>query len=256
LLLRGLTREQRHWHQFPDMLAQTLGIRVACLDLPGFGSEHRRRSPASIGAITDDLRGRFAALRGDGRWSVLGISLGGMVALDWCARNAADFERCVVINSSSRLSPARDRFRRAVLPSVLSSLVGDAVAHERAVLRISSNGTDELDNERIVALHAGWRVERPYALRSAVAQMVAATRFRLPTPVPVPVLVLSSTADRLVSHACSQRIARALGAPLHLHDGAGHELTLDAPDWTCQKIAEWVRDARGCPTPPTAQSAT
>ena len=57
LLLRGLAREQRHWGRFPALLSAKLpGDRVFCLDLPGTGTEHRRKSPASIAAIPVGLR--------------------------------------------------------------------------------------------------------------------------------------------------------------------------------------------------------
>ena len=105
LLLRGLSREKRHWRSFPEQLAAaSAGERVLCLDLPGFGTEHARLSPWSMARITDDVRARFLVERGGDRWSVLGISLGGMVALDWCARHGGDFERCVTVNTSARPS--------------------------------------------------------------------------------------------------------------------------------------------------------
>lgn len=46
VLLRGLVREQRHWEQFPALLATQLpGDRVLCLDLAGNGVHWRQPSP-------------------------------------------------------------------------------------------------------------------------------------------------------------------------------------------------------------------
>src|SRR5687768_6347135 len=56
LLLRGLSREQRHWCSFPEDLERATGARTLCLDLPGFGTEHARISPRTIALITDDVR--------------------------------------------------------------------------------------------------------------------------------------------------------------------------------------------------------
>jgi pimeloyl-ACP methyl ester carboxylesterase len=248
LLLRGLSRESRHWGSFPERLAATLGAHVSALDLPGFGSEHQRRSPASVQGITCDVRARLQDQRGDGPWSVLGISLGGMVALDWCARFPHDFVRCVAINTSARLCPAHARFSPAAMAPLGWALLGDARARERAVLRVSSNSPDSL-LDRLAAEQAVWLRERPPSARSLLHQLIAASRFDLPGFLPVPLLLLSSTADRLVSHRCSRAIARALDAPLALHSQAGHDLTLDAPEWVCEQISLWL--ANGA-VPPAA----
>jgi pimeloyl-ACP methyl ester carboxylesterase len=239
LLLRGLAREQRHWGPFPGVLGAALGAPIACLDLPGFGSEHERASPASVGRITDDLRGRFAQTRGDTRWSVLGISLGGMVALDWCARFPGDFERCVVVNASTRLSRRGQRLRARTLVELAPAVFGQPLDRARAVLRISSNASPT-DREALARLHARWLAERPLAVSNVLRQVLAASRFELPPHVETPCLVMSSTGDRMVSWRCSETIARALGAPLALHRSAGHDLTLDAPDWVTAQVSRWT----------------
>ena len=89
LLLRGMTRELRHWGPFPRIFEERApGARVLCLDLPGAGTERARPSPWSVGGIAEDVRRRWraAAAAGEGQWAVLGISLGGMVTLEWCRR--------------------------------------------------------------------------------------------------------------------------------------------------------------------------
>src|SRR4029450_12531869 len=104
-------RQKRRCGSLPEQLSAACGgERVLCLDLPGFGTEHARRSPWSIAGIADDVRERFLVERGGDGWSVLGISLGGMVALDWCARHRGDFARCVTVNTSARPSGALERF--------------------------------------------------------------------------------------------------------------------------------------------------
>src|SRR5438552_440235 len=93
LLLRGLAREQRHWGRFRPELSARLppGAEIHCLDLPGTGTEHLRGSPANIAAIAEDVRERWLGLRGEGPWGLLAVSLGGMVAMEWCAAHPADF---------------------------------------------------------------------------------------------------------------------------------------------------------------------
>jgi pimeloyl-ACP methyl ester carboxylesterase len=162
-----------------------------------------------------------------------------MVALDWCARYRDDFSGCVIVNSSARPSRPFERFRLAGVRTIVPTLRGDALAHERAVLRMTSNGAHaELDV--VAEEQAPWRLERPPERSSLARQLLAGIRFQVPSRVATPLLVLASTADALVSHRCSHRIAAHLGAPLRLHHAAGHDLSLDAPDWICGEIARWM----------------
>lgn len=82
-------------------------------------------------------------------------------------------------------------------------------------------------------------MERRPHRRSFVRQIAAALRSRLPRKIKAPLLVLGSRADRLVSWKCSERIARALGAELELHDEGGHDLVLDAGPWICARLRAW-----------------
>ena len=236
LLIRGLSREQRHWGDFPSILAEAVSEEVRCIDPPGFGTESGRRSPSRLPEITDDLRARFRADAGHGPWSILGISLGGMVALDWCARYPDDFGRCVVVNTSTRLSPVWQRFRPGTVPSILGSRFrGDAVAAERASLAVTVNRSDH-DLDALATQFAQWTDECRPSQASLSGQVLAATRFRAPERVDVPVLVLASEGDRLVSPSCSRVLATHLGAPIVVHPDGGHDLALDDPHWICAQL--------------------
>ena len=57
VLLRGLTRESRHWGEFPARLqSRFANSNVVALDLPGNGRLNAQRSPASIEAMADVYR--------------------------------------------------------------------------------------------------------------------------------------------------------------------------------------------------------
>ena len=108
LFLKGLARSQAHWDRQPDVFMDHVpGARVHFLDLPGIGQAANRRAPWKMAEIADDLRERFLELReGDdvdasAPWAILGISLGGMIAMEWISRHPTDFERAVIITSSA-----------------------------------------------------------------------------------------------------------------------------------------------------------
>ncbi|MBJ8347094.1 alpha/beta fold hydrolase [Antrihabitans sp. YC2-6] len=245
LLLRGLTREQRHWEQFPATLAERLDAKVTCIDSPGFGTESARLCPRTIAAVTDDIRARFD--NHCEHWSLLGISFGGMVALDWMARYPNDFQRGVVINSSSGASPFWHRVRPAGVPSLLLQRFRSDYAQERAVVEISSN-SPHVDKTAIARRWADYLADRRPSHNSVVNQAIASSRFTLPDHVATPLLILSSRADRLVSFRASQTIAARLQAPIRLHDNAGHDLPLDDADWICDRISEWFSTSESEPS--------
>lgn len=243
LLLRGLGREQRHWHDFPDRLARRLhASSVATLDLAGAGTEHGRRSYSSIARLAEDVAARSLRKAAAGeRLGLVGLSLGGMVALELAGSGRPEVAACVVINSSSRASTTFARMR----PRAAGTIVGmlgrrDALAREERVLALTSRLPGGVLGERARSA-AHFALQRPMSRKSFACQLMAAARF---TPPPVeqmgtPLLFLSSRGDELVDPRCSADLARRYAAPHVQHPWAGHDLPLDDPDWVSCQIADW-----------------
>lgn len=242
LLLRGLSREQRHWGAFREQFAKVVGGAVFCLDLPGTGTECRRPTPSTVQAITDDLRARFVGLKGahPGPWALLGMSLGGMVAMDWVARHEGDFERVVLANTSAaNMSVPWKRMNYQVLPRVGRALfMKDALARERLVLSITTKLAT--DRETTAAAWAQIGASAPVARATVLRQLLAASRFRAPARLKVPALILSGGRDPLMDPACPRKLAAHFGVPLEVHAEAGHELALDAPEWFAERVRAWI----------------
>src|SRR5688572_26705227 len=151
LLLRGLGREQRHWHDFPERFARSIGAsEVLTLDLAGSGTEHGRRSFATIARLAQDVAARSLRHAPAGeRLGLVGLSLGGMVALDLAARGYPAIAACVAINSSSRASTTFARMRPRAA-STLAGLLGtrDALTREERVLALTSRLPGVVRSER------------------------------------------------------------------------------------------------------------
>jgi pimeloyl-ACP methyl ester carboxylesterase/alpha-ketoglutarate-dependent taurine dioxygenase len=244
LFLRGLSREKRHWGAFPETFARIVpGASVHCLDLPGAGTERERPSPRTIEAITADVRPRWLGLRNEhpGPWGLLAMSLGGMVAMAWCAQHPADFSRLVLANTScGDLSRSWRRFHPGIIPSALRALATrDPAEREERILAFCTRLLPDLP-----AVAAQWasypRMERGNVLR----QLAAARAFRAPERIEVPALVVGGGRDPLADPSCSRMLASHLGAPLTVHREAGHELALDAPEWFASEVAAWLETTR------------
>jgi pimeloyl-ACP methyl ester carboxylesterase len=240
VLLRGLTRDRRHWGDFPATFsAVNPGQGVFTVDLAGNGARHRERSPASVAAMVDDLR---AALHGQGiagPHRLLALSLGGMVALDWAARYPAEVERVVLIDSSfGRLSPFYQRLRPVqYLRLVLFLVWPGAGFRERLIMAMTSNRPDAL----LAGQWAEWRRTAPVAMGNVLRQLFAAARYRGPTVAPsAPVLLLASRGDRLVDVECSRAMAVRSLWPMFEHEDAGHDLPLDDPRWVAERVRDWL----------------
>ncbi len=240
LFLRGLARERRHWGSFPELFTRIVpGSRVHCLDLPGAGSERGRASPTSIRGIAGDVRERWLALRDEheGEWGLLGVSLGGMVAMAWCAEHPEDFARLVLAGSSAGdLSPPWRRFDLRVVPTALRSATQrDPLRREEGFLAMTTCLLADRD-----AVAAEWARYPPMARGNVARQLLAARAFRAPERVEVPALVIVGDCDPLVDPSCSRLLASHLRAPLAVHPGAGHDLALDAPHWFAAEMAAWL----------------
>ncbi|SAK57089.1 Putative aminoacrylate hydrolase RutD [Caballeronia calidae] len=250
ILLRGLTREARHWDAFEAALAAhgLVGAdeHAVCIDLPGNGAEHAYASPRSVLAMMDFVRARAAALNVRLPCRVLAMSLGAMVATAWAQHHADDIERLVLINTSMRpFARMHERLRPAAWP-MLARIAMNWPQPERCetlIYRLTCNRADTRDAD--ITQWTGLRRTHGASASNALRQLAAAARFRASCDAPrCPVLLLSSAADRLVDPVCSVRIASRWRASHAVHPWAGHDLPHDDAQWTCRSIAAWLDEAR------------
>lgn len=251
VLLRGLTRERRHWGGFPALLQAAFpGAAVLAPDLPGNGARWRERSPAAVEALAEDLR---ATLRTAGHappYRLLALSLGAMVAVAWAARHPQELHGAVLLNTSLRpYSPLRQRLRPAAWPALWRVATGDAEAREAAVLRLTAQRPP--DAAALLRDWTAWRHECPASRANALRQLWAAASWRAPAAPPaVPLLLLVGARDALVDPRCSQTLARAWDVPLAIHPDAGHDLPLDAGPWVVERVRAWAAAPQSAPTRP------
>ena len=247
LLLRGLGREHRHWHGFDSILADRLPVpgETHCLDLPGIGSARSERAPLSVAGIARTMRKRWLSKVGadDALCGVVGISLGGMVAMDWITRWPQDFGFAVLMNASTAHTAApHHRLRlNAMGPLIRAAISRNPARSEEWILRATSAAAGER-HDYIMRERIRIARERTIPLAATVRQFVAAAGFAGPSAIRVPTLVLAGLGDRLTSPSCSMALARRFGADLRLHPTAGHDLTVDAPEWAAGKIADWLEN--------------
>jgi pimeloyl-ACP methyl ester carboxylesterase len=244
VLLRGLTRESRHWGDFPQQLQEATGRspgQVITLDLPGNGKWFRQRSPFSVEEMAEAARRQLAAQGVRPPYAVLAMSLGGMAATSWAQRYPGEISRLVLVNTSMR---PHAHFAQRLRPRSWLPLLAMA-AHWRNIDAVEQK-VHELTCKCQKQLRQDlkhWRFIResaPVSAANAARQLWAASRFTCASLAPhCPVLVLSSAGDALVSPVCSAQLAHAWQAPHREHPWAGHDLPHDDPFWVCRQVAPW-----------------
>jgi len=243
VFLRGLSREARHWGDFPQRFRAVLGESVGDIltpDLPGNGRLFDVPSPTRVDAMLESCRLELRAHGHAPPYHLLALSLGGMVAAAWAKRYPAECRAAVLISTSLRpYCPVFQRLRPAAWLTLarLMSLGGET--RERAILKLTSARAPEL--QAIPLAWAAYAREYPPSRRNTLRQLLAAARFSAPKP-DVPVLLLASLRDRMVHPECSRRLSSAWGARFVMHADAGHDLPLDDADWVAREVATWLAE--------------
>ncbi|MBK9020324.1 MAG: alpha/beta hydrolase [Sulfuritalea sp.] len=246
ILLRGLTREARHWGDFPQRLGEAFpGAPVICLDLPGNGRLNAQPSPGSVEGMADFCHAELVRQGIASPCRVLAMSLGAMVAVAWAQRHPQDLAAAVLINTSLRpFSPWFRRLRPANYPLLLRlfALPVSERGKEAAILRMTTRLV--ADPDAVIAQWLQWRRESPVSRKNAFRQLFAAARYRAPRVPPLSrLLLLACERDALVHVECSLRLAMQWNAPLVLHPSAGHDVPLDDPSWVLEQLGSWLDTA-------------
>lgn len=236
VLIRGLLREARHWGEFTGNLQQQFPeASIMTPDIPGNGRLHQLISPDTIAGMTEALRQQVVI---NHPLRLIGLSMGGMIAIDWMTRYPNEVAAAVLINTSARpLSPFYHRLRWMIYPHVLKMIFRSAMQKEADILRLTSNRHQH--DSKLLESWQRWQQQNPVSTASARNQFLAAVKFSITAKPQQPILIITSQADRLVDSRCSLKLAQTWQADYVQHETAGHDLPLDEPEWLAKAIRQW-----------------
>ena len=217
------------WRQWRDQIAALAPTRRAiALDLRGHGQSDRPPGPYSLGQMAEDVYGLIEAL-GVAPTDVVGLSLGGMVAMELALRHPRAIRRLVLADTTSEYPrAAREQFEeraRTAETEGMAPLVAGvperwftpefARAHPETVAEI----------QRIV----GANDPAAYAAACRAVGTVDCTS-RLGS-LGCPTLVVVGDQDPGTPPAAARRLREAIpGARLVVIDGASHLSNVGRPD--------------------------
>jgi pimeloyl-ACP methyl ester carboxylesterase len=241
LLLHGLGANLFCWRWIIPILNRK--FTVVAIDLPGFGQSSK---PVTARYGLDDqverLKDALAGL-GISQTYAVGNSMGGNIAL-WLALKFPSLIKgvCVIAPATSpRLVPLR-LYRWAFAARPLSLILTRSAmrwAHRRTVSR-----RERVSEDRIEETFRTYGRQKE-AVRSFMLATEAIRDPRLPgalSALKSPVLILWGSLDKLVPRRVIGELRKTLpGAESIEHDGGGHHLQEDEPEWVSEKISTFFR---------------
>ena len=244
VLLHSFPIDRRMWSAQCSALAAR-GHRAIAADLPGFGDAPRMtREPPTLDGYVDAVLATLDALALD-RVTLVGLSLGGYVALRLAAR-APDRLRALVL-ADTRAAPDSPETRAGrVLNLGLVRARGPGALIDKMLPHL-------LAAEAPAALRAtlrGWAVEQSV---EGVTDALLAMRDRADATATLatigcPTLLVVGSRDTITPPAEHTAMAAAIaGARREVIEGAGHLSNLERPAEFTEALLRWAEPRRTTP---------
>jgi pimeloyl-ACP methyl ester carboxylesterase len=216
-------------------LDRLIDHHCVAIDLPGH--RYSQTVPWESLEATADQVADFIAGHLGGRAHVIGLSLGGSVALRLMARHPDRLDH-VIVDGAAAL-PSRTAWLLEAGVSVVSSWL-----HTRAVSRALAAGLGiPRDSQEAETFAAGLRAIPPRVFRRAFCQ---AQRVRMPpdpAAITAPVLLVAGERDPRTTRISNATLARTLPrAEARFVPGVGHAWMTKHPDEHVAMVGAWIAD--------------
>jgi pimeloyl-ACP methyl ester carboxylesterase len=244
VLLHGITGHARTWDTLAIALAEEW--RVFAVDQRGHGdSDPAPDGDYTVGAMAEDL-GAFADAQGLATFSLLGLSMGGRVAMGFAGAHPGRVERLVIVDIAPDIHPPGMARIRQMIASAPEAIESEEWAVETAMAANPRADVGELRHRIKHALRREpdgtltWKYARDLremmrrgGRREPMDLWERLTRITCPT-----LLVRGAESDVLSAELAHRVIAALPDGRLVEVPGAGHSVPGDRP-------AEFVSVVRG-----------
>jgi pimeloyl-ACP methyl ester carboxylesterase len=242
VLVQGVGIGRWGWEPVADRLARR--FQVITIDNRGVGASDSPPGPFTTAAMAGDV---LAVLDHAGiqRASVLGTSLGGMVAQELALAHPDRVDRLVLVATlpggpRSRPMPLGTTYLFAAAPFLTSKLRLQQFVHN-ALGPATRRGRPEIAERLAAAKQASPQSET--AWRAQVAAGMLFNPLGRQRDLTQPTLVMQGTADQVVDPSNADVLADLLpNAGVELLDGAGHLLYWEQPRRFARMVAGFLTD--------------
>ena len=234
VLLHGYTGHARSWDAFAE--AMTDRYRVLALDQRGHGETGWAPiDKYGVDDMADDLEAFVKALGLNG-YTLLGLSMGGMVAMEYAGRRPKELAACVIVDIGPEIVAAgSDRIQSGVRASDVFASRDEAFAVARAAnsLPPEAHHRHRSDYALMRTEDGKWTYRYDRALRqprtlrprNTEAAWASCANINVPTQ-----LIRGEISDILAPEIAQRMIETIPDAVFVEVKGSGHSVPLDKPD--------------------------
>jgi 3-oxoadipate enol-lactonase len=243
MLMHGIGGNRTNWHdQLPPFAAH---FQAVSWDARGYGESDDYEGPLDFGDFARDLARVLDYFRAS-RAHLVGLSMGGLIAMDFCARypeRVATLTICDSLPGFNQLSPEQRReFVRLRQEPLLAGKEPKDIAPAVAETLIG-NSARAGSFERLVASMSA--LHKQSYLKTIAGTANYTRSFEL-EKIAVPTHVVVGDEDQLTPPEMSRQIAaRIAGARLTLIHGAGHLSNIEQPKKFNRAVLEFLIEHRG-----------
>ena len=234
VLLHGFTGHARSWDAFAE--AMTDRYRVLALDQRGHGETGWAAADQYGNAeMVDDLAA-FVTAMGLKDFTLLGLSMGGMVAINYAGRGPKELARLVIVDIGPEIVAAgATRIQTGVRANDVFSSRDEAFAAARAgnTRPPEHHHRQRVEHNLMRTEDGRWTFRYDRALRSptTVRPRDPDTAWRSCANIKAPTLIIRGALSDVLSPEVAARMVETIpDAKLVLVENSGHSVPLDAPD--------------------------
>src|ERR1700761_8169234 len=234
VLLHGFTGHARSWDAFAE--AMTDRYRVLALDQRGHGETGWAAADQyGTGEMADDLTAFVGALGLD-RFTLLGLSMGGMVTIEYAGRRPKELAACVIVDIGPEIvTSGLQRIQTGVRASDVFASRDEAFAAARAANPVppEAHHRHRSDHSLMRTEDGRWTYRYDRALRSPGALRTRDTEaaWRSCANIAVPTLLIRGETSDILAPEIAERMLKTIpNCQFAEVKGSGHSVPLDKPD--------------------------
>jgi pimeloyl-ACP methyl ester carboxylesterase len=244
VLLHGFTGHARSWDSFAA--AMTDRYRVLALDQRGHGETSWAPADAyATSDMADDLVA-FVKAMGLKRFTLLGLSMGGMVTMEYAGRRPKELAAVVIVDIGPELvASGTERIRTGVrAEDIFDSRDAAFAAARKANPRPPEAHHRQRIDANLMRTEDGkwtWRYDRALRLPTTLRPRNPEAAWRSCAAIEVPTqLIRGDQSDILSPEIASRMIETIKGARFDLVKDSGHPIPLDQPDAFLKAAREFL----------------
>lgn len=228
IFLHGIGGNRRNWYS--QLPAFAPSFKAVAWDARGYGDSDDYEGPLDFKSYADDVVRVFDHF-GAERGHVVGLSMGGRIAMDFAVRHADRLKTLVLCDTHKGFAGFSEEKKAAFIASRKEPLLAGKepkdIAEPVARTLIGPNASEEAFRGLVDSMS---RLHKESYIKSIEASVRMDVRSDL-GDIKVPTLVVVGSEDRLTTVAMAREIAGDIaGAELAVIDGAGHLVNIEEPE--------------------------